>query len=398
MSNSKTLVLHLGIHKTGSSAIQSSLAKYRNQLKSVGLHVFDCLPENHSEFFQCSFGDDPTSYHSVRDKKMSLNQVKVRSAFVINKLRQELSESSSKIFVLTGEDGSLLSVDGLSRLAEFLANLGFQSSSVKIIIYAREHSAYVASAIQQNVKANNLTIQRSFSWHFRSSSCLYANLYIRLATVFPSSSIHFYDFQKACQHEGGLFGHFLETINIELSDFAEIRENIGLSLESIYLIDLARRNGLTLTRNQINALGKIHGFGKFDLGNHAKVAVRNACLNDRNFLRNVCGIEFLPFNDRPLAPPSTKKYLCALKESNPLLFSKLLSLWSHLLEGEPANFHSLSDQDMNELFIPSLTLSTDEKSVKVGLISDQDHRHAHIVSRLRYMKDILSGCRSAADA
>ena len=389
------MILHLGVHKTGSSAIQSSLITYKSKLRVSGLHVLDCLPANHSEFFQCSFGDNPLSYHTVKAKEMTLNQVRERSQSILNKIKKEISSSSCETFVLTGEDGSLLSSDGLTRLSRFLDSIGFPLSSIRVIVYAREHADYIASAIQQNVKSNNMTIEKALAWHSQAVISLYTALYVRLATVFPASSIHFYDFKQACRHEGGLFGHFLKSINIDSSGFAEIRENIGLSMEAVHLIDLSRRRGQNLTANEINALGRLTGFSKFCFNEQVTAELRDISHNDSLFLHNVCGINYLLLNDTPFSPPSMKRYLCLLSKSNPILFSKLARLLDPLVESTTATFFSLSEQDLSSAFswtYSSLALFLKQESVSGSCLTNHDSYREQVLSRLHHIKNITASC------
>jgi hypothetical protein len=135
MSN---LYLHIGTHKTGSTAIQSSLKDHSSELEGEGiLHVsyFSFLKElMQTECF------DPTLAKRVREK---LN----------HNLNYSLQHSADR-FILSFEGFSGRPLTGYAN-AEIIAEIlhhAFDDIDVKVIIYLRRQDSFVESMYTQKIQ------------------------------------------------------------------------------------------------------------------------------------------------------------------------------------------------------------------------------------------------------
>lgn len=146
----KTLVLHIGMNKTGSTSIQESLANY-NDKGSAYLQV----PHggaNHSLIYNTLFRDNPRTYYRHARSK--------RDAFYIDNLQKKfttdiesfLTTASAQTIISSGEDITRLSQSELKRLKRY-----FNGHFLKIQIfgYVRPPVSFMSSALQQRIRSIN---------------------------------------------------------------------------------------------------------------------------------------------------------------------------------------------------------------------------------------------------
>lgn len=136
----RTCFLHIGVHKTGSTAIQHSLARHRKELRKHGL----CVPR------ACSWSDTVAAHHNLA---FELNQ---KSTFDPSKgdfqsLLDEIRNETSGNVLLTSEDLAFCvrHPDILSKLRKPLLDMGF---SLTWIVYFRPFPEWAESAYTELAK------------------------------------------------------------------------------------------------------------------------------------------------------------------------------------------------------------------------------------------------------
>ena len=152
----KRLILHIGMHKTGTSSIQSTLWNSRAQLENYDVYYPTIQEFNHSFSFYPMFIDDHTDHVFKRVKiyepeDMKREQEKWRQLWV-----KEFQLSNHKNFIISGENLSLLGKDDIRKLKEFVDPF---FDEIRIIIYVREPISYMHSDLQQHVKSGICSIE-----------------------------------------------------------------------------------------------------------------------------------------------------------------------------------------------------------------------------------------------
>ena len=226
------VILHLGVHKTGTSSIQRSLwaAANRNELLEQGVYFPLSLNWNHSEFFHSAFSDSPEQYHTNKARGESRVEIVSRVARQQLRLSREISGLNGYSIVFSGEDGSILTERGLARLRDYLEKIIPKLRAFDVIVYTRHPVSYVGSAVQENVKGNQLTLEFARDWHISVSEGRYGKLWERLKNVFGSENVHFRAFENAKKKTSGVVGDFadllglcvdsidIKTVNTSISD------------------------------------------------------------------------------------------------------------------------------------------------------------------------------------
>ncbi|MEQ8757964.1 MAG: hypothetical protein RID09_31210 [Coleofasciculus sp. G1-WW12-02] len=211
-----TVYLHIGTHKTGTSAIQKLLLNNREQLLSKGL------------FLPLSKG----SHHKLiqkndNDKDYGLNAEKWEA------LLQEIRSQESNNIVISSEDFFRLDSGLIPKLKDYLSNY-----ETKIIVYLRRQDNYLISLYCQAVKTAHHW--DSLNQHILDNK-YYADYYQRLEPwkqAFGKENLIVRVYEKD-QLSNGLFNDFLKSIHIN-SDGLDLKKaqsiNISPTLRTIKVI------------------------------------------------------------------------------------------------------------------------------------------------------------------
>lgn len=130
------LVLHIGTHKTGTTAIQSYLTAHRNALKQLGILYPSCCEEVQQNQF--SF-----LVPLIRQGKFE------EIADYFEKIKLEADSCGVNSIIISGEDFSLLTQEHIQKLAEYLPDL-----EVSIVVYFRNLYDHLISTFAQINRLN----------------------------------------------------------------------------------------------------------------------------------------------------------------------------------------------------------------------------------------------------
>lgn len=290
----KQIILHLGVHKTGSSSIQATLSDPANaqRLANHGVYMPQSLPSNCSRFFISAFSENPENYHANRRDCLSASQIRQQTKTEARKFREEVGRSSLGTVILSGEDGCMLAASGFRRLHDFLTSSGFRHRDIKVLVYTRDPLSYVNSAIQENVKGNGLTIAQSKQNHIRMLTGKYQQLVQQLKTVFDENNIAVRSFENAVQDKGDVVSDFLSQLGISADGMILKRENTSIADDAVRLLSSISEKGIPITPGDKIMIQGLPG----EKGNLLSESDRNEIfqntLEDMDFLHNHYGIDY----------------------------------------------------------------------------------------------------------
>lgn len=145
----KKCILHVGLHKTATSSIQETLANNLDTLKNNGF-IYPIFTMNNNNIvnhsipiFSC-FTENPEDYHI--NKRFKINIQKQNKIFLDqldSSLRSEMN------LIISGEDISILSLDGLIKLKEHIKQFDYELDVHCVI---RSPYSLLCSLVQQNIK------------------------------------------------------------------------------------------------------------------------------------------------------------------------------------------------------------------------------------------------------
>ncbi|KPP86159.1 MAG: hypothetical protein HLUCCO07_04980 [Rhodobacteraceae bacterium HLUCCO07] len=232
--SSKTVHLHIGRHKTGTSSIQATLAAHRDLLRSRDILYPASLPVNHTRFFKDAFYPGPESLPYNR-QNMTRAALRERAKNDVAGIKEEVSATNPETVVFSGEDACFLPPKGIRNLKAFTDDL-FSSSFCNIIVYVRHPVSRALSGIQQNVRGDGLTFEDAKARHLRGGGKRNAAIIEDYATVFGADAITVRSFEAALEETGDIVTDFCVTAGIDTAGITPIRQNDSIAAEIVHFL------------------------------------------------------------------------------------------------------------------------------------------------------------------
>ena len=139
-------VLHIGWHKTGTTALQDFLYAHHEDLAKLGV-VYPTPHPNHSTFLPAACrGDSPPSYSEVFVPPLPGWADTPRREAARAVAEYWLADVEQPTLVLSAEDLCLLDRTSIERCRDLLAPF---FDEITVVAYLRDHDSYARSAVQQ---------------------------------------------------------------------------------------------------------------------------------------------------------------------------------------------------------------------------------------------------------
>ncbi|MHA6483026.1 hypothetical protein ACX1C1_14100 [Paenibacillus sp. strain BS8-2] len=301
-SNIKEIIIHAGLHKTGTTSIQDTLFANREFLKECGYLYPSSWPSNHSVPIYGAFVSNKAYFENIVEE-LSRREIKRNQKQFLKVFQKEVAEAKPSKLIISGENISLLSTKELKKFHKFLIKSIGKNVLIKILVSVRHPVPWLVSATQQRLKAGQ-HLQQVLDEKMKT---IIPNLFEtrvgNLIQVFGRDSVQVFRFEDSVKHELGPVGYFLETLgfmNEEIIQFNFVKANESISLvaadilafinEKCPIIIQNRRNERR-TREDINPILKIRG-PKFDISFAYKKSFLEMAHRDIKWLTNMFGTRF----------------------------------------------------------------------------------------------------------
>lgn len=300
----KTVYVHIGPPKTGTTAIQETLALNRPALLAQGI-----------------FTPDEVNHTSVFNHFSARHNVKPQQQAILDEFFQALRGEQHTLLV-SSEFFSGYQQPEFSALRQFFFNQGVR---VKVIAYIRHPLTILISARQEMLK-KGLTFAQLETM---SLGMRYSNLCKRLLEVFSEDELIFKKFSGSEDKSFDVIQDFLGIIQVELSNLGKVRKNRSLSLEAALMLDwLNGHPGLDHGKRQslLKTLRKLRG-QPFVLPAAEIQKLQPIVAYELQWLQTHLGIDFAEFapvgftdaeKNLILARPEAQALLAGLEEPLPL--------------------------------------------------------------------------------
>ncbi|MBL4660776.1 MAG: hypothetical protein JKY19_10500 [Alcanivoracaceae bacterium] len=204
LDNKQQLYIHIGMPKTGSSAIQAFLALNESYLLRHGFSY-----PNHTGFKQAF----QTSAGNVADMAKWIENGNHQAINVI------LSKTSTKNVILSSEILFIVLKNQPEKFAQYL-----QGRNYKIICYIREFTDLIESCINQQVK-NHYRVDYSNVDNVVASFDYYKCL-IKLDSHINIENIIVKKYGNEYFYKGNIYTDFMQTLGLELDDSVVYPEKV----------------------------------------------------------------------------------------------------------------------------------------------------------------------------
>ncbi|MAP95580.1 MAG: hypothetical protein CMK07_11575 [Ponticaulis sp.] len=224
------VIIHAGMHKTGSSSIQRTLAEAK-----LTDHTYAPWEKpNHSSLFQLLFRDPVEDYRGFKIEGLTRANLLAKRTEWLTRNTATLEENAAKTIVYSGEDLSSRHDFGITE--KFAAYLRQFTQNIEVICYVRPPVSFMASTLQQNVKSNNLSrLNPNKLWPY------YRDRLEKFDRIFGANNVRLVKFEKSGLTNGDAVTDFLTWIGINPSDINILNTNESLSLETLALVFAQRK-------------------------------------------------------------------------------------------------------------------------------------------------------------
>lgn len=227
-------IVHVGMHKTGSSSIQDTLHNLASE-PGAPVRYLKLNSPNHSGFFMTLLSEQPEEYRAHKINGCTKAEARAIQQRFESDLEERLSAFGSRRLVVSGEGLSAPGVtEGmLVRLKRLLLR---HCRSVRVIGYVRAPVGYMQSAFQQRLKAG---VQRDLDgqtlWpHYRKR-------FGTLDQVFGKENVVLVPFSPDSLYQGDVVLDFARRTGFELSREDLRRTNESISLEACAVLFAMRK-------------------------------------------------------------------------------------------------------------------------------------------------------------
>ena len=244
-------IIHIGMHKTGSTSIQRSLKAFSDER-----FLYPTLGgfANHSLAVYSAFSDHPEQYfvHSVMGRDTHAVQQ------IVDQVREDLEravlEAIGRTLIISGEDIASLRCAELIKLREYLQD---RFDEIVVVGYVRAQGEFMASAFQQRLRTNiamTLDLRRTY----RSYRARFDNV----DRVFGCENVSLWKFDPQVFPENCVVRDFCRRLGIDLPRDRIVRLNRSLSRQAVALLYTYRKLGeiygsKNMNGAETNALGNL---------------------------------------------------------------------------------------------------------------------------------------------
>lgn len=358
-------IVHVGMHKTGSSSIQETLS----QIPMHNVEYLSLGSANHSSFLATVLADNPEYYHSHARNSRSVEQVQALKESYTQRLHNALKTTNKSKILLSAEYLSRPN-GGDDELAYLKQILLHYCKRIRVIGYVRPPVGYMQSAFQQRLKGG-----ASLVFNLRN---VYPNYYKRFAkvdAVFGEENVELVVFTKDSLYNGDVVQDFAQRIGADLTFNQTTRTNESLSQEATALMYALRRfigeptgyEGFSRDNNLLIATLTELGDQKLAFAESAVFPVLESNRKDLEWMSRRLGRSFID------SPSSSPHAIGSEEDLLNIAYQNRLAIWQLLQQTEPLTRDTLGiarlvDQlqilhalDMPPLHSPELTLFSPEQ-------------------------------------
>lgn len=235
-------VFHIGMPKTGSTAIQHFLS---DGLRDSRYRYLDFGETNGSNALCTLFADNPEQFWCYTSGQRNACQLNRYQAIYTRRLQRGLqaARTMEACPILSGEECWRFSREELIRVRQLLARHGYEP---QIVVYLRPYSQWLASSFQQSVKwdgACNFSALLAVSGRGGIGRFDYHGRLRVLADVFGHSQLLVRAYTPAALGSGGVVSDFCATVGIERCGHLDRRANESLTLDALRVFYALNRHG-----------------------------------------------------------------------------------------------------------------------------------------------------------
>ncbi len=225
--------LHIGMHKTGTTSLQSTLKKIGGRPAWKYICIGGSLHMNTP--FHAMFATDPFKYHWFAKQGISPEDLREKGARLRERLAAAISQTRRQTIIMSAEALPLIDADGIARLKDFLDPL---FDEVRVIGYVRPPVSFKISIFQEMVKGGR------GKFEIDDIRCNYRRKFEKFDKVFGRENVVLRKFDPGSFADGCTVSDFFAAVGLKAPDRAKIvRANESLSRAACGILYAYRKFG-----------------------------------------------------------------------------------------------------------------------------------------------------------
>jgi hypothetical protein len=231
----KRIILHVGMHKTGTSSIQATLAAA--DFSNSRFHYAQLGSPNHSRALITATSSTPHSYHLNRKRGLSPLEAGMLKEEFRNQIVSEAQRIPSKDIIFSAEGITNLSSTETKELIELLSPYG----SISAVAYVRPPESLIPSALQERIKGSPQLPARCITP--QACRLKYQQRFTDLEQHLGPNNISYWLFDPKTFPNHCVVSDFCQRLGIDIGPINVVRKNDSLSREALSLLFTYRRLG-----------------------------------------------------------------------------------------------------------------------------------------------------------
>ncbi len=296
----KEIILHVGVHKTGTTSIQQALYNKENLhiLEKNNMEYIHEFPPNNGVIFWDLFSPKNMIYKYNILFGYTEEEIQERAAVSEAILRRYLL--NDKKLIISGEAIGTFEKEQLLNAKKYLESSVRGKVKIKIVICLRNPIAIISSLYQQRIK-NGIYFESSneFIEEIKQTYRCVKDM----TDIFGAENLIVYSFEKACSYEDGLVSYFFKEIgldNIDRANLKETKENESFSAEAAKVSSYINKKECSIVENKrsfnrkladLDSLIKING-SKFILDRNEILKIYKYIFDDLVWIKDNYGIDY----------------------------------------------------------------------------------------------------------
>ena len=227
----KRCIIHIGMHKTGSTSIQISLHKFEDSefcYAKLG-------PANHSLAIYSLFSPNPEKHHLHRANNRDTSAVNAYNQLMRKNLENSIELAEGRTLIISGEDIGVLQPAGLARMHKYFRD---RFDEISIVGYVRPPADFISSGFQQRIKDGSLD-----SFDLEQQYRNFKSNFGKFDDIFGRENVQLWKFQPSSFPNNCVVRDFCTRLGINLPENRIVRVNESLTRLAVSLIYAYRKFG-----------------------------------------------------------------------------------------------------------------------------------------------------------
>jgi len=233
----KRIILHVGFHKTGSTAIQASLAN--GIIEGTGYTYHSFGEPNGSVGLYTLFADTTKMHQQHVHMGFTHRDVNKFRKRILTQFENLLSSTTQNV-VLSGEDCSILTKEELARIPPFFERFGF---TVTVVLYIRPWHNLLSSIWCELLKHGNMHLDLNFDKNLWDRHLGFKTKISKFDEVFGKEQVKVFSYEVNAFPNACVVEDFCKKLNLQFDATRILKANMGFSLHAAQLFYIYRKYG-----------------------------------------------------------------------------------------------------------------------------------------------------------